>query len=144
MKKLLVVLVLLICLQLLFSQEGIFTRPSNSLLNPYKLKMSHSMGFLAGTSSNGFGFYESRYTNHIKYEFSPKLAMNLDLNFVNFGTASTGKNFSIESNDDNKTKILPEFSLTYKPTNSITINLEYKNYRNYYNPWMGHTPNWLE
>jgi hypothetical protein len=151
MKKLLVVLVLLISLQILFSQDGIFTRPtvnqdidSNALLNPYKLKMSHSMGFMAGTSSNGLGFYESRYTNHINYEFSPKLSLALDLNFVNFGTTNTSKSFSFEANDDNKSKILPEFSLTYKPSESVTINLEYKNFRNYYNPWMGHTPNWME
>jgi hypothetical protein len=151
MKKLLIVLLLLISLQLLFSQEGIFTRPafnqdlfSNSLLNPYKLKMTHSMGFMAGASSNGLGFYESRYTNHINYEFNPKLSLALDLNFVNYGTTSTSKNFSIESNNDNKTQILPEFSLTYKPTDSISINFGYRDYRNYHNPWAGHSPDWME
>jgi hypothetical protein len=151
MKKLTAILILMTGLSALLAQGSIFTRPSygadlmsGSLFNPYKLKMWHSMGFSAGSSSNGLGFYESRYTNHIKYEFNPKLALELDLNFVNFGTTSSGKGFSIESNDDNKTKILPEFSLTYKPTNSMTINLEYRNYRNYYNPWMGRTPNWME
>jgi hypothetical protein len=151
MKKLLLILILLISLQLLLSQENIFTRPSfngdlssNSLLNPYKLKMTHSVGFMAGTSSNGLGFYESRYTNLINYEFNPKLSLALDLNFVNFGSITSSKNFSIESNEDNKTKIQPEFSLTYKPTDSISINIGYRNYNNYYNPWMGHSPDWME
>jgi hypothetical protein len=151
MKKIAVVLILALSVPFLFGQSSVFTSPSfnqdlisGSLFNPYKLKMTHSMGFSAGTSSNGLGFYESSYTNHIKYDFNSKLALALDLNFVNYGTATTGKNFSIESNDDNKTKILPEFSLTYKPTDSISINFEFRNYRNYYNPWIGRTPDWME
>ena len=145
-------LVILLVIAGLFAQTSIFDKDdlykdsffSGTMLNPYKLKVSHSMGFSAGSSSNGTGFYESRYTNHLKYEFSPKLNLALDLNFVNFGSTTTGNGFSFQTNDDNKSRILPEFSLSYKPNNSITIQLDYKNYRNYYNPWLGHRPDWME
>lgn len=134
MKKLFLLLALTAGLYLLSAQNSVFNTDSDnltgsvssSLFNPYKLKMSHSMGFAAGTSSRGIGFYESRYTNHLKYEFSPKFNMELDLNFVNFGSATTGKGFSFDSNDDNRTKIIPEFSLNFNPSKSVSIQLEYR------------------
>jgi len=151
MKKLFLILIIIAGLYSLSAQNSVFNTNTNnftgsvnsSLFNPYKLKMSHSMGFSAGTSSNGLGFYESRYTNHLQYEFNPKLNLALDLNFVNFGSTTSGKGFSFESNDDNKTKILPEFSLNYNPTKSISIQLQYRNLRNY-NPWFHNTPDWME
>jgi hypothetical protein len=133
---------------LLFAQNSIFapdllnqTNNINTLLNPYKLKMSHSMGFSAGTSSNGLGFYQSRYTNHLQYDFSPKLNMAIDLNFVNFGSTSQNKSWSIQSNDDNKSRILPEFSLTYKPSDAFTLQVEYRNLSNQ-SPWLGYPSDW--
>ncbi|MBM4398851.1 MAG: hypothetical protein FJ041_00770 [Candidatus Cloacimonetes bacterium] len=149
MKKVMLILTLIAALYLLSAQNSVFNNmfsensSSSSLLNPYKLKMSHSMSFSAGTSSNGLGFYESRYTNHLKYEFSPKLDLAVDLNFVNFGTATSSGGFSFEGNDDNKTKVLPDFSLNYKPSDKISIKVEYKNYRDF-NPWFGRTSNWME
>ncbi|MFO7660211.1 MAG: hypothetical protein R6V77_04800 [Candidatus Cloacimonadaceae bacterium] len=151
MKKALLILTLVAGLYLLSAQNSVFTPESNSLtgsvssslLNPYKLKMSHSMGFTAGTSSRGIGFYESRYTNHLKYEFSPKFNMELDLNFVNYGTAMTGKGFSIESNDDNKTKIIPEFSLNFNPSKSVSIQLEYRHLGRQ-NPYYRTPFDWME
>ena len=86
------------------------------------LSMSHSMGFEAGSSSNGSGYYLSRYTNHLKYALSPKLDLDLDLNFVNFGSMNSSKSFSV--NDDNDSKILPEFSLRYRPSDSMTFELK--------------------
>ncbi len=150
MKKLFIILTLIAGLYLLSAQNSVFSPSSfnensvsGSLFNPYKLKMSHSMGFSAGTSSNGLGFYQSRYTNHLAYEFNPKLNLAVDLNFVNFGSTTSGKGFSFESNGDNKTKILPAFSLSYKPTDSISLRLEYRDLRSY-NPYTGHSYNWWE
>lgn len=150
MKKQVITVLMVLGLTLLMAQSSIFgTNPFNqentqsSLFNPYKLKMSHSMGFSAATGSNGLGIYESRYTNHIKYEFNSKLNLELDINLVNYGTATTGKGFNFESNDDNKTRILPEFSLNYQPTKSISLRLEYRNHNNYY-PWLRRSQNWLE
>jgi hypothetical protein len=98
-------------------------------LNPFtinnpvlqNLKMSHSMGFEAGSSSTGRGYYLSRYTNHMKYQFSPKLELDLDLNFVNLGTMNSSSKFTL--NDDNKNKVLPEFSLRYKPNDSMSFEI---------------------
>lgn len=151
MKKLLILMTLIAGLSLLSAQNSVFNTDTNSLtgsvssslLNPYKLKMSHSMGFTAGTASNGLGFYESRYTNHLQYDFSSKLNLALDLNFVNYGSTTMSKGFSLEGNDDNKTRILPEFSLSYKPTNSISIQLQYRNMDNRY-PWLKRTSDWWE
>ncbi len=94
------------------------------LFNPNQLDISHSMGFEASSSSTGNAYYLSRYTNHIKYKFNPKLDMQLDLNFVNFGSATTSK--SIDFNDDNKSSILPAFSLSYRPNDNIRIDFRYE------------------
>ena len=103
-----------------------FSGSGNSLLSMDRLSMSHSMGFQAGTSSSGDGYYLSRYTNHLKYKFNPKLEMDLDLNFVNFGSVNTSSKFSM--NDDNSNKVIPEFSLRYKPSDSVLIQVQMVNY----------------
>lgn len=110
--------------QIDFPKPNLNPFKGSSLLMPNKLSMSHSMGFEAGTASGGNGYYLSRYTNHISYKFNPKLALDLDLNFVNFGSASTKSGISF--NQDNKSKILPEFSLSYKPSDSVSFELHYK------------------
>ncbi|MDD2230606.1 MAG: hypothetical protein PHY48_14565 [Candidatus Cloacimonetes bacterium] len=99
-----------------------FRTSSNTLIHMDKIQMSHSMGFQAGTSSTGDGYYLSRYTNHIMYKFNPKLELNLDLNFVNYGTANSSNKFTL--NKDNANTIIPEFSLRYRPTDSILIQVE--------------------
>jgi len=99
-----------------------------------KIHMAHSLGFEAGSSSTGNGYYLSRYTNHINYKFNPKLELDLDLNFINFGTTASGFSF----NQDNKSRILPEFSLRYKPSDSFQINVEYRqgpSFWDYQRPW---------
>jgi hypothetical protein len=151
MNRLVILLVLLSGICLLAAQANIFNQDANkpagsaasSIFNPYKLKISHSMGFTAGSSSTGLGFYESRYTNHLQYEFNPKLNLELDLNFVNYGSAISGKGFSFQANDDNKTRLIPEFSLKYKPSDSVVFELGYKSYHSDL-PWLGHSLSWLE
>ncbi|HQQ67932.1 MAG TPA: hypothetical protein PLX77_03790 [Candidatus Cloacimonadota bacterium] len=120
MKKLLLILSLSLVMLPLLAQLNVM-RPNFS---PYalksalpNLKMSHSMGFEAGTSSSGDGYYLSRYTNTLSYKLSPKMDLDVDLNFVNFG--STSKGFSL--NDDNSTKLLPEFSLRYQPKENMSF-----------------------
>lgn len=106
-------------------------------LAPNKLQISHSMGFEAGASSSGDGYYLSRYTNHINYKFNPKLELDLDLNFVNFGSATT--NSGLNFNDDNRSKILPEFSLRYRPSDSVSLEIRMEQAPSYrrglFNPW---------
>lgn len=119
----------LILISLVFPAMATYNLPKPDL-NPFSLnspilkniKMSHSMGFEAGSSSSGNGYYLSRYTNHINYQFSPKLELDLDLNFVNFGTMNTTQSFAL--NDDNNNKILPEFSLRYKPSDSMSFEIK--------------------
>jgi len=126
MKNLFITLILI---GLVFPAMATYNLPKPDL-NPFSLnspilkniKMSHSMGFEAGSSSGGNGYYLSRYTNHINYQFSPKLELDLDLNFVNFGTMNTTQSFAL--NDDNNNKILPEFSLRYKPSDSMSFEIK--------------------
>ncbi len=68
------------------------------------------MGFEAGSSSSGHGYYLSRYTSHLNYKLSPSWDAQLNLNFVNFGSAMTKS--SVEFNDDNQSTVLPEFLFT--------------------------------
>jgi hypothetical protein len=105
-----------------------------SLLNPNRLNMSHSMGIMAGTSSVGYGYYLSRYTNHLSYAFSQKLKMELDLNVINYG--STASSFKL--NDDNNTRIVPDFRLSYQPSDKMHFQIEFHQgnyFPNYYNNW---------
>lgn len=95
-----------------------------SLINMDQFDMSHSASFMAGGSSNGMGFYESRYTNHILYNISPKLKFRVDLNFINFGTASMSKSWDIESQNDNQSKVLPDFQLEFNPTENSRFIIE--------------------
>ncbi|MDY6914828.1 MAG: hypothetical protein SVM86_00740, partial [Candidatus Cloacimonadota bacterium] len=98
------VLILLLTPIILLAQTSVekyepsFQMPSLSgsgfVLNPSKLQMNHSVFFLGGVSSNNQGYYESTYTNHLQYKFNSKLKLNVDLNFVNFGTASFQDNWS--------------------------------------------------
>ena len=114
---------------------SIIPRSGRSLMDPTRLSMSHSMGFEAGTSSFG-GYYMSRYTNHIKYQFNPKLDLNLDLSLVNFGTSSP----SFKLNEDNSSRVIPGFTLDYHPSESFKIQVKYQ--QGY--PMWGNVKPWYE
>lgn len=138
MKKPLLLMVTAIAVSSLFAGWDL-PRPSfnpypsqSSLLPMDKLSMNHSMGFSAGTSSNGTGYYLSRYTNHLQYKFNPKLELGLDLNFINFGGVNTGSKFSLDG--DNSSKIIPEFSLRYKPSDNFLIQVRMQQNSGLY-PW---------
>ena len=99
-----------------------------SFINPDKFSMNHSVSFMSGFSSNNQGYYQSVYTNHLKYQFSSKLNLKVDLNFVNFGTATYQSGFKFEGNNDNISKVLPNFQLNYSPTKNTQISIEFKQY----------------
>lgn len=141
MKRFILIAIALIALYPLMAQIDI-SKPmfspnatvSSGLFSLNKIHMAHSIGFEAGSSSTGTGYYLSRYTNHLSYAFNPKLELDLDLNFVNFGTTTSGFSF----NKDNKSRIIPEFSLRYKPSDSFQINVEYRqgpSFGYYQRPW---------
>lgn len=136
MKKIILTNALLLIVLAMMAQVS-FPKPSfnpykptsSSLLNIQNMTMSHSMGFEAGTSSIGDGYYLSRYTNHIMYKFNPKLELDMGLNFVNYGGMDTGSKLSFA--DNNRSKVIPEFSLRYRPTDSILIQVEMNRATNY-------------
>ena len=96
-----------------------YAAQGNSLLDVARLSMRHSMGFSAGYSGQG-GYYLSRYTNHLQYAFSPQLELDLDLNLINYGTAGSG----FQLNSDNKSRVTPEFKLSYRPSDKTLIQVE--------------------
>jgi len=133
MKRITVLLILICSIIVLQAQTTPF-QPTNlfgsstwqsSLLNPSKLHMSHSASF-STSMFNQQSIYQSVYTNHLQYQFSPKLSMNLNLNFVNYGSASWKKNMNLSGNGDNQNKIVPEFSLLYQPSKTFSIRFEYQ------------------
>jgi hypothetical protein len=122
-----------------FGGGGLWQNPNlsgNSLLNMNKMDMGHTLSFMAGGSSNSQGFYQSTYTNHIFYTVNEKLRFNIDLNFVNYGTATFSKDFDIEGNNDNKSNVVPAFNMQYKPSENTTIefHFQYGGYRTF-SPW---------
>ena len=104
-----------------------FSFPSTLPLN--NLKMSQSISFSttynSGTKST---YYLSNFCNSFKLPLSDKLKLALDLNFVNFG--KLGSSSPIISNEN--TKILPNFSLDYTPTENLRFRIEYQSYPTYY------------
>ncbi len=135
------ILILLLSLPLLAQID--MPKPN---LNPYKaggspllsldrLSMSHSMGFEAGSSSAGRGYYLSRYTNHIRYAFNPKLDLELNLSLVNYGSTT-----KLEFNSDNSTRVIPEFRLNYRPTDSVNLSVEFRQGA----PWYSGTSTWYD
>jgi len=100
-----------------------------SLLNPDKLHVSHSASFSAGSCSNGQGFYQSVYSNHMLYQFNSKLDLAVNLNFVNGGTTTMKGGLDIEGNGDNNTRVLPDIGLQWRPSENTTLRIEYTHMR---------------
>jgi len=99
-----------------------------SMLNMNNLQMNHSMTFGSSFSSSGQSSYESVYTNHLSYKFSSKLNLNIDFNFVNFGSATHQGGIEFDSNNDNTSKILPNYQLNYNPSENVKFIIEFKQY----------------
>ena len=109
-----------------------------SFLNTNNITINHSVSFMSGISSNKQSYYQSVYTNHLNYQFNPKLNLKLDLNFVNYGTATYKSGIEFEGNNDNTSKILPNFQLNYSPSENTSFTIEFKQYsypRVYDNDW---------
>jgi hypothetical protein len=133
MKRYMVLFLLLSGFVFLQAQVSAF-QPSNlfnasswqgSLLNPSKLHMSNSASF-STMMYNKQSFYQSVYTNHLSYQFNSKLSMNLNLNFVNYGSASWKNKMNFKGNGDNQNRIIPEFSMQYNPSKNFTIRFDYR------------------
>ena len=109
-----------------------------SFLNINNITINHSVSFMSGIASNKQSYYQSVYTNHLIYQFNPKLNLKLDLNFVNYGTAIYKSGIEFEGNNDNTSKILPNFQLNYSPSENTNFTIEFKQYsypRVYDNDW---------
>ncbi|MCD4651230.1 MAG: hypothetical protein K8S56_05520 [Candidatus Cloacimonetes bacterium] len=114
-----------------------------SFINMNKVDVHHSMSVSAGYSNSGTGSYQSMYTNHIDYYIHPKVSLKMKLHFVNYGTADVNSGFEIEGNNDNRSAVLPEFQLQYKPTENTLIRLEYRQ-RGYSTSRPGSFSNWWD
>ncbi len=99
-----------------------------SMINMNKLTINHSMTFSSSFSSNNHSIYESVYTNHINYNFSPKFNLKIDLNFINYGSATYKNGIEFEGNNDNTSRVLPNFQLNYSPTENMKFVIEFRQY----------------
>ena len=108
---------------------------SFSLLDPSKLRMSHSYTlsyFSSERSSGSFGVY----TNVLEYKFSNPLTLTLSLNYLH-------QPLSVFHKDDLRVKdaILPNFQLRYRPNDSFSFTINVLTYPYLYHP--GNTNLWL-
>jgi hypothetical protein len=87
------------------------------------------MSFTSGVASNGFGFYQSTMTNHMKFDLRDNLKLNFDLSYVNWGTMSHQNDLKFSSNQDNTGAVVPAVSLRYNPTDRTTIFIQYETAR---------------
>lgn len=132
MKKVLIIIILITSMVILNAEiiNNAFTPEllMPSMINMNNLTMNHSMSFSSSISSNSQSAYESVYTNHLNYKFSPKLNLKVDLNFVNFGSAMYKGGIKFDGNNDNTSKILPNFQLNYNPSENFKFIIEFKQY----------------
>ncbi len=139
MKKIIAVSLIIINSLLMIAQTGSFTpdfqmpslRNTFSFLDLNKIDMHHSVSFMSGISSDNKGFYQSMYTNHLNYRLNPKLDLKLNLNFVNNGSVTFTKGIEFEGNRDNMTKVIPEFQLSFRPSENMHIMFEFRQYGGY-------------
>ncbi|MCK4956814.1 MAG: hypothetical protein KAS49_04195 [Candidatus Cloacimonetes bacterium] len=134
MKKLFMVIFLMM-VTIIWAERSVF-RP-DMLMNQFNgfnnLQMNHSISFSSGVSSNSQSYYISTYTNHLKYQFGPKLDLKLDLNFVNFGTATYKSGIEFNGNKDNSNIVIPEFELNYQPSENTSIKFKFRTVTPFYN-----------
>jgi len=103
--------------------SSIFSFPSSLPLN--NLRMSQSISF-STTYNSGTknAYYLSNFCSSFKLPLSDKLNLALDLNFVNYG--KFGSSSPLISNEN--TKILPNFSLNYAPTENLRLHIEFNSF----------------
>jgi len=133
---LLCAVLLLVCSSVICAQNltlpqnepsSLFSFPSTLPLNNLKLSQSISFSttYNSGTKS---AYYLSNFCNSFSLPLSDKLKLALDLNFVNYG--KFGSSSPLVSNEN--TKILPNFSLDYAPTENLRLHIEYQSFPTYY------------
>ncbi len=131
MKRILLIMILILTFTLNAEVINNVFKPNllmPSFLDANKISVNHSISFSSGISSNKQSFYQSVYTNHLSYNFNSKLKLDLDLNFVNFGTATYKSGIEFDGNEDNATKVLPNMQLNWKPSENTSITFEFKQY----------------
>ena len=132
MKKVIMITILIISMVILNAEiiSNAFTSDllMPSMINMNNLTMNHSMSFSSSISSNSQSAYESVYTNHLSYKINSKLDLKLDLNFVNFGSATHQSGIEFDGNNDNTSKILPNFQLNYNPSENVKFVIEFRQY----------------
>ena len=146
--KRLIVIILIINLFCIISAQSVFDRPTptlnpnfnlGGLLHPDKMKMNHSMSFISGMSSSGYGYYQSNYTNHLQFQLQKNLKLNVDISVINHGTMSHNNDLNFKGNNDNQNFVVPSFSLEFKPTENTTLHIEYRQFRGHQlNPYSMH------
>ncbi|MDP8201144.1 MAG: hypothetical protein P9M11_03270 [Candidatus Tenebribacter burtonii] len=99
-----------------------------SIINMNNLTINHSMSFSSSISSNSQSAYESVYTNHLNYNFNSKLNLKVDLNFINYGSATYQGGIEFDGNHDNTSKVLPNFQLNYNPSENMSFTIEFRQY----------------
>ena len=132
MKKVIMIVILITSIVILNAEiiESAFTPEllMPSIINMNKLTMNHSMSFSSSISSNSQSAYQSVYTNHLNYNFNSKLNLKVDLNFVNFGSATHQGGIEFDGNNDNTSRILPNFQLSYNPSENVKFVIEFRQY----------------
>ena len=132
MKKVVMIIILITSMVILNAEiiNSAFTPEllMPSMINMNNLSINHSMSFSSSISSNSQSAYESVYTNHLNYKFSSKLDLKVDLNFVNFGSATHQGGIEFDGNNDNTSKILPNFQLNYNPSDNVKFVFEFRQY----------------
>jgi hypothetical protein len=95
-------------------------RPPSSFLSIPGLSFNSSMGFSFGSGSGG-SFGIGYYAGHFGYSLTSSLSINAD---VAIGSIMTG------ANSYQKPEIfLPNFDLTYRPSSSFMLRLQFQQYR---------------
>lgn len=107
-------------------REGILSKnPIGSLfsfIDPSKFSMGHTFE-MSYSASGDHGLAAGVYTNHLAYEFSEKLNVELDASVVNTPYNTFGDSFTNSFNG----VYIDRAQINYKPTEDFNISLQYSN-----------------
>ena len=112
-----------------FSREGMLKTPqerlqSSGLLDASRFSMSHSysMSYMSnGSQSDMLGLY----LNHIKYQFSIPLSLQVDWGYAIHPLEMNNPNPNVKAGN----LTLPRVSLQYRPTQNMLLSFEYLDLR---------------
>ena len=115
----------------------------SSLLDPSKISMSQQYSMLFTSGQGGSGA-TGLFMNTISYRYSPSMLLRVHIGVEHVLMSSAPSHLRVEQNG--KSRIIPGFDFTYRPTDNTFFHVSYGTTRSRYldNHYLATDPSWIE